>query len=217
MLLDAKPQAGTARTGCAATGAKGQTWRADPAGSRSGPAAAVAAQHNASLEGAAVAWVGLRQGRLLARCFGYLLQFAQSTYNAGLTIALGLAFGIEYLDDSIKTPEDVTKRLKLPLDKLADDDESQNTRLAIVYRASLGIEAATAAQVLAEGVCLANYDGASYKGGDHQRTHRHRIHHHRAGAGFAAGIVELSVRCGQAGARSDTQCVLDPRVAVRAD
>lgn len=34
---------------------------------------------------------------------------------AGLTIALGLAFGIEYLDDTIKTPEDVTKRLKLPL------------------------------------------------------------------------------------------------------
>ncbi len=34
---------------------------------------------------------------------------------AGLTIAFGLAFGIEYLDDSIKTPEDVTKRLKLPL------------------------------------------------------------------------------------------------------
>lgn len=34
---------------------------------------------------------------------------------AGITIALGLAFGIEYLDDSIKTPEDVTKRLKLPL------------------------------------------------------------------------------------------------------
>jgi succinoglycan biosynthesis transport protein ExoP len=34
---------------------------------------------------------------------------------AGLTLAFGLAFGIEYLDDSIKTPEDVTKRLKLPL------------------------------------------------------------------------------------------------------
>jgi succinoglycan biosynthesis transport protein ExoP len=34
---------------------------------------------------------------------------------AGLTIAFGLAFGIEYLDDSIKTPEDVTRRLKLPL------------------------------------------------------------------------------------------------------
>src|SRR6476646_6951930 len=34
---------------------------------------------------------------------------------AGLTIAFGLAFGIEYLDDTIKTPEDVTKRLKLPL------------------------------------------------------------------------------------------------------
>ena len=34
---------------------------------------------------------------------------------AGLTIALGLAFGIEYLDDSVKTPEDVSKRLRLPL------------------------------------------------------------------------------------------------------
>jgi succinoglycan biosynthesis transport protein ExoP len=34
---------------------------------------------------------------------------------AGVTIALGLAFGIEYLDDTVKTPEDVTRRLKLPL------------------------------------------------------------------------------------------------------
>jgi capsular exopolysaccharide synthesis family protein len=34
---------------------------------------------------------------------------------AGLTLAFGLAFGIEYLDDTVKTPEDVTKRLKLPL------------------------------------------------------------------------------------------------------
>lgn len=34
---------------------------------------------------------------------------------AGLAIALGLAFGIEYFDDTIKTPEDVTKRLRLPL------------------------------------------------------------------------------------------------------
>jgi capsular exopolysaccharide synthesis family protein len=34
---------------------------------------------------------------------------------AGLTIALGLAFGMEYLDDSVKTPEDITKRLRLPL------------------------------------------------------------------------------------------------------
>lgn len=34
---------------------------------------------------------------------------------AGLTLALGLAFGIEYLDDSVKTPEDVTRRLRLPL------------------------------------------------------------------------------------------------------
>lgn len=34
---------------------------------------------------------------------------------AGLTIAFGLAFAIEYFDDTIKTPEDITKRLRLPL------------------------------------------------------------------------------------------------------
>ncbi len=34
---------------------------------------------------------------------------------AGLTVALALAFGIEYLDDSVKTPEDISKRLRLPL------------------------------------------------------------------------------------------------------
>jgi polysaccharide biosynthesis transport protein len=34
---------------------------------------------------------------------------------AGLTIAFGLAFGMEYVDDSVKTPEDITKRLRLPL------------------------------------------------------------------------------------------------------
>ena len=34
---------------------------------------------------------------------------------AGVTVALGLAFGIEYLDDTVKTPEDITRRLKLPL------------------------------------------------------------------------------------------------------
>lgn len=34
---------------------------------------------------------------------------------AGITIAMGLAFGIEYLDDTVKTPEDITRRLKLPL------------------------------------------------------------------------------------------------------
>jgi capsular exopolysaccharide synthesis family protein len=33
---------------------------------------------------------------------------------AGLTIAVGLAFGIEYLDDTVKTPEDI-RRLNLPL------------------------------------------------------------------------------------------------------
>ena len=34
---------------------------------------------------------------------------------AGLVVAFGLAFGIEYLDDTVKTPEDITRRLKLPL------------------------------------------------------------------------------------------------------
>jgi capsular exopolysaccharide synthesis family protein len=38
-----------------------------------------------------------------------------SAILAGLTLALGLAFGLEYLDDTVKTPEDVTKRLRLPL------------------------------------------------------------------------------------------------------
>jgi succinoglycan biosynthesis transport protein ExoP len=33
----------------------------------------------------------------------------------GVLVAFGLAFGIEYLDDTVKTPEDVSKRLKLPL------------------------------------------------------------------------------------------------------
>jgi succinoglycan biosynthesis transport protein ExoP len=34
---------------------------------------------------------------------------------AGLLVALGLAFGLEYLDDTIKTPDDVAQRLRLPL------------------------------------------------------------------------------------------------------
>ena len=33
---------------------------------------------------------------------------------AGLLLALGLVFAIDYLDDTIKTPEDITRRLKLP-------------------------------------------------------------------------------------------------------
>ena len=33
----------------------------------------------------------------------------------GLALAVGIAFGIEYLDDTIKTPDDVTRRLSLPL------------------------------------------------------------------------------------------------------
>ncbi|HEY7498511.1 MAG TPA: polysaccharide biosynthesis tyrosine autokinase [Vicinamibacterales bacterium] len=35
--------------------------------------------------------------------------------TAGLLVALGLAFGMEYLDDTIKTPDDVAQRLRLPL------------------------------------------------------------------------------------------------------
>jgi capsular exopolysaccharide synthesis family protein len=34
---------------------------------------------------------------------------------AGLVVAFGLAFGLEYLDDTVKTPEDITRRLKVPL------------------------------------------------------------------------------------------------------
>ena len=34
---------------------------------------------------------------------------------AGVVVAFGLAFGIEYLDDSVKVPEDITRRLRLPL------------------------------------------------------------------------------------------------------
>ena len=33
----------------------------------------------------------------------------------GIALAVGLAFGIEYLDDTIKTPDDVTRRLQLPM------------------------------------------------------------------------------------------------------
>jgi len=38
-----------------------------------------------------------------------------SAIMAGLVVAFGLAFGIEYLDDTVKTPEDITRRLKVPL------------------------------------------------------------------------------------------------------
>jgi succinoglycan biosynthesis transport protein ExoP len=34
---------------------------------------------------------------------------------AGVGVAFGLAFGLEYLDDTVKTPEDITRRFKLPL------------------------------------------------------------------------------------------------------
>ncbi|HUF24470.1 MAG TPA: polysaccharide biosynthesis tyrosine autokinase [Vicinamibacterales bacterium] len=33
---------------------------------------------------------------------------------AGLVLALGVAFGLDYLDDTIKTPEDITRKLRIP-------------------------------------------------------------------------------------------------------
>ena len=33
----------------------------------------------------------------------------------GIIVAFGLAFGLEYLDDTVKTPDDITRRLRLPL------------------------------------------------------------------------------------------------------
>jgi capsular exopolysaccharide synthesis family protein len=33
---------------------------------------------------------------------------------AGVALALGVAFGLEYLDDTIKTPEDITRKLRVP-------------------------------------------------------------------------------------------------------
>src|SRR5207244_2342233 len=32
----------------------------------------------------------------------------------GLSLGIGATIGIEYLDDTIKTPEDITKKLRLP-------------------------------------------------------------------------------------------------------
>jgi capsular exopolysaccharide synthesis family protein len=34
--------------------------------------------------------------------------------TVGLVLAIGVAFGLDYMNDTIKTPEDVTRRLKLP-------------------------------------------------------------------------------------------------------
>jgi capsular exopolysaccharide synthesis family protein len=34
--------------------------------------------------------------------------------GVGLTLAIGLCFGLDYINDTIKTPEDITSRLKLP-------------------------------------------------------------------------------------------------------
>ena len=36
------------------------------------------------------------------------------SFAVGLLLAVGVAFGLDYMNDTIKTPEDVTRRLKLP-------------------------------------------------------------------------------------------------------
>jgi polysaccharide biosynthesis transport protein len=36
------------------------------------------------------------------------------SFVIGLVVAVGVAFGLDYMNDTIKTPEDVTRRLKLP-------------------------------------------------------------------------------------------------------
>ncbi len=47
--------------------------------------------------------------------------------------------------------------------------QSRLTRVAFLHRASTRLAPQVAAQVLAEGVVLANFEGASYKTGDHSR------------------------------------------------
>ena len=37
-----------------------------------------------------------------------------TSFAIGLVLAVGVAFGLDYMNDTIKTPEDVTRRLKLP-------------------------------------------------------------------------------------------------------
>jgi capsular exopolysaccharide synthesis family protein len=52
--------------------------------------------------------------------------------GAGLALALGLVLGIDYLDDTIKTPEDVTRKLKLPflgMVPLVSEDEQKGPLL----------------------------------------------------------------------------------------
>src|SRR5688500_15449862 len=44
------------------------------------------------------------------------------------------------------------------------------SRIALLHRPTPGVTAAEAAQVLAEGICLANYDGASYKTEDRDQV-----------------------------------------------
>ena len=44
------------------------------------------------------------------------------------------------------------------------------TTIAILHRPGTGVDPGTAAQVFSEGVCLANYDGASFKSLDYTRT-----------------------------------------------
>jgi uncharacterized membrane protein len=82
-----------------------------------------------ALEGAAVAWVAVRQGRLLGRCFGYLLQFAagfaflmdagkgdgimpilNSAYVGSVFVAAGAFFCAAYIERNRERlrPEELT-------------------------------------------------------------------------------------------------------------
>ena len=53
-----------------------------------------------------------------------------------LLVALGLAFGIEYLDDTVKTPDDVTEQLRLPLLGLVPSVRGQARAAAVRARAA---------------------------------------------------------------------------------
>jgi leucyl aminopeptidase len=60
------------------------------------------------------------------------------------------------------------------------------TRLALVHRPGTPVGEEQAAQAMAEGVCLANYDGASYKTAEHDRTWIERVELRLAGNSDAA-------------------------------
>ena len=48
---------------------------------------------------------------------------------AGILLAIGLVLAIDYLDDTIKTPEDITRRLKLPFLGMPEDGGGIRNRL----------------------------------------------------------------------------------------